>query len=112
MSFTFRTKLLANHVGLVGAVLLIVILELNRALGSDLERQLDQRLQQEAQGAAAWVGEGRRHPDKLAGRISLIVNARATIFDRDGRVLGDSMERSAAPRSQGDVEPEVMAAQR
>jgi two-component system phosphate regulon sensor histidine kinase PhoR len=111
LPFTFRAKLLASHVGLVGAVVLIVILELNRALGSDLERQLDQRLQQEAEGAAAWVGEGRRHPDKLAGRIALIVNARATIFDREGSVLGDSLEKAAVATQSGEP-PEVRAAQR
>jgi two-component system, OmpR family, phosphate regulon sensor histidine kinase PhoR len=104
---TFRTKLLASHVGLVAVVVTIAILLLNRALGDDLAAQLDQRLEEQARGAAAWVGEGRRHPDKLAGRIALIVGATVTIFDKDGKVLGDSAG-AAPPR---DLPPEVVAAQ-
>src|SRR5215472_122194 len=88
MSLSFRTKLLASHVALVAAVVLLVLLELNRALAADLGRQLDTGLLQQAAGAAQWVGEGRRHPDKLAGRLALVVNADVTIYDRDGNVLG------------------------
>jgi two-component system phosphate regulon sensor histidine kinase PhoR len=90
LSPTFRTKLLASHVALVTAVLLLLVFELDRTLGGDLRRQLDDRLEQQAVGAAQWVGEGRRHPDKLAGRLGLIVHAQVTIFDRDGVVIGDS----------------------
>jgi two-component system, OmpR family, phosphate regulon sensor histidine kinase PhoR len=104
--FTFRTKLLASHVGLVAVVVTIAILLLNRALGADLEAQLDRRLEEQARGAAVWVGEGRRHPDKLAGRIALIVSATVTIFDKDGKVLGDSTN-APPPR---DMPPEVTAA--
>src|SRR5580765_1222677 len=93
---SFRTKLLASHVGLVAVVVAITILVLNRSLGADLQAQLDQRLEEQARGAAAWVGEGRRHPDKLAGRIALIVSAHTTIFDKDGKILGDSSDRPAA----------------
>jgi two-component system phosphate regulon sensor histidine kinase PhoR len=112
MQLTFRTKLLASHVALVAAVVLLVILELNRALGADLERQLDQRLEQQALGAAQWVGEGRRHPDKLAGRLALVVNADATIFDRDGNVIGDAAKAGAPPEevTGGPPGPEVNAA--
>src|SRR5580700_8109671 len=112
MRLKFRTKLLASHVGLVAAVLVLLLLELNRVLGADLERQLDARLVQQANGAAPWIGEGRRHPDKLAGRLSLIVHADVTIFDREGRVLAES--NVAAPPSEGDASqlPEVVAARR
>ena len=105
---TFRTKLLASHVGLVAIVVAIAILLLNRELGADLEAQLDRRLEDQARGAAVWVGEGRKHPDKLAGRIALIVSAKVTIFDKDGKVLGDSTG-APAPRA---MPPEVVAAQR
>jgi two-component system phosphate regulon sensor histidine kinase PhoR len=74
----------------VTAVLLLLVFELDRTLASDLARQLDDRLEQQAQAAAQWVSEGRRHPDKLAGRLGLIVHAQVTIFDREGAVLGDS----------------------
>jgi two-component system phosphate regulon sensor histidine kinase PhoR len=112
MRLRFRTKLLASHVALVAAVVLLLLLELNRVLGADLERQLDARLVQQATGAAPWVGEGRRHPDKLAGRLALIIHADVTIFDRDGQVLAES--NTQTPPSQGDSTtlPEVAAARR
>ena len=125
MRFTFRTKLLASHIGLVAAVVLIVILELNRSLGADLGGQLDQRLEQQAKGAAQWIGEGRRHPGKLAARLALVVSADGTIFDREGNVLGDSTQAAAgasasssasaaapAPPATSVDTPEVTAAHR
>ncbi len=111
MRLKFRTKLLASHVALVAAVVLLLLLELNRVLGADLERQLDDRLLQQANGAALWVGEGRRHPDKLAGRLALIVHADVTIFDRDGHVLGES-DPSRTPDRDPTTLPEVAAARR
>ncbi len=104
MKLTFRAKLLASHVALVTAILLLLVFELDRTLGGDLVRQLDERLEQQAVGAAQWVSEGRRHPDKLAGRLGLIVHAQVTIFDRDGAVIGDSdvIDLGAAPQGQGD----------
>jgi two-component system, OmpR family, phosphate regulon sensor histidine kinase PhoR len=112
MSLTFRAKLLASHLALVTAILLLVFFELNRTLAADLARQLDDRLDLQAQGAAQWVSEGRRHPEKLAGRLALVVHAQVTIFDREGNVLGDSsvVEPSQArPRTN---DPEVQAAHR
>ena len=91
MAMSFRTKLLASHVGLVVAVGAIALVSLDRSLTDDLVRQLDQRLEQQARGAADWAGEGgRRHPDKVATRVANIVHAEVTIFDRDGAVLGAS----------------------
>jgi len=111
LRLSFRTKLLASHVGLVIAVVVIALLDLNRTLVSDLHRQLDERLLEQAHGAAQWVSEGRRHPDKLAGRLALIVKADVTIFDPTGEVLGDSSER--APATDDDARaPEVVAAMR
>lgn len=112
MKLTFRAKLLASHVALVTAVLLLLVFELDRTLGGDLVRQLDERLEQQAQGAAQWVSEGRRHPDKLAGRLGLIVHAQVTIFDRDGSVIGDSevVDLASAPRGADD--PTFSVAQR
>src|ERR1700679_1792065 len=106
MVLTFRAKLLASHLALVTAILLLIVLELNRTLGSDLERQLDERLEQQAQGAAQWVGEGRRPPDKLAGRLGLVVHAEVTILDGDGVVLGDSAHPDANGTVSGADQPE------
>jgi signal transduction histidine kinase len=111
VTLTFRAKLLASHLALVTAILLLVVLELNRTLGSDLVRQLDDRLQQQAAGAATWVGEGRRHPDKLAGRLGLVVHAQVTIFDREGDVIGDSEASDVTRAPSGAADPEIVAAQ-
>jgi two-component system, OmpR family, phosphate regulon sensor histidine kinase PhoR len=102
LSLSFRTKLLASHVGLVIAVMVIALFALNQTLVADLRRQLDQRLLEQAKGAAIWVGEGRRHPDKLAERLALIVKADVTIFSHSGEVLGDS---SAHTANDGASEP-------
>jgi len=110
VTLTFRTKLLASHLGLVAAILLLVVLELNRTLGGDLVRQLDDRLEQQAQGAAQWVSEGRRHPEKLAGRLALVVGAEVTIYDRDGVVLGTSTSPEPSDAPEGTSDPEFQAA--
>jgi hypothetical protein len=69
MGMSFRTRLLASHVGLVVAVGLIAIFALNRWLTDDLVRQLDARLLEQAKGAVEWSEEGgRRHPGKVATR--------------------------------------------
>ncbi len=112
MTLTFRAKLLASHLALVTAILVLVVLELNRTLGSDLVRQLDERLEQQAVGAATWVGEGRRHPDKLAGRLGLVVHAQVSIFDREGAIIGDSEAAADVGReATGAADPEIVAAQ-
>ena len=91
MAMSFRTKLLASHVGLVVAVGLIAIFTLNRWLTADLVRQLDARQLEQAKGAIEWAEEGgRRHPDKVATRIAHIVDAEVTLLDRDGTVIGAS----------------------
>jgi len=112
VKLTFRTKLLASHVALVTAILLLLVVELARTLGDDLARQLDERLEQQAQGAAQWVSEGRRHPDKLAGRLGLIVHAQVTVFDRDGVVIGDSDVVDLASAPSGGDDPAFQGAKR
>jgi signal transduction histidine kinase len=98
MAPTFRTKLLLSHVGLVLAVVCLAFFLVDRSLGADLEKQVDDRLEQQALGAARWIGEaGYPRGDRLADRIASIVNADVTIFDRDGRTIGDSGGASASP---------------
>ena len=109
VSLSFRTKLLASHVGLVIAVMGIALLALNQTLVADLHRQLDQRLLEQATGAAQWVGEGRRHPDKLAERLALIVKADVTIFGHAGEILGDSSGQTKA--NDGAAEPPALLTQ-
>lgn len=109
MKLTFRTKLLALHILLVSAVVLGVLLQLSRSLGEDLRRQMGQRLEEQARGAALWVGEG-RHPDRLAERLAVVVNADVTVFDKEGRVVGDSEQGPPSLRGNMAGEPEVLAA--
>ena len=106
MAMSFRTKLLASHVGLVVAVGLIAIFTLNRWLTDDLVRQLDARQLEQAKGAIEWAEEGgRRHPDKVATRIAHIVDADVTLLDRDGTVIGAS-----PPEARNDIGEEISEA--
>src|SRR5260221_3942501 len=85
----FGTRLLASHVGLASAILLLVIVVLDLSLGADLEKQLDERLLQQALGAAQWISAG-RHPERLASRLAVVVHAGVTITDKDGNLIGGS----------------------
>jgi two-component system, OmpR family, phosphate regulon sensor histidine kinase PhoR len=107
MRLTFRTKLLASHLGLAAAIVLLVMGVLDASLTSDLERQLDERLLQQAHGAAHWVDAG-RHPAHIAGRLASVVNARITIVDKEGKLAGDS-DAGGAHGSLAEM-PEVEAA--
>jgi signal transduction histidine kinase len=108
---TFRTKLLASHVAVVAAVVLMALSVLDRSLGADLTADLDRRLELQAMGAAQWVTSG-RHPDKLAGRLAAVVGAGVTIVDRDGATLGDAEPGEAAFPGQSSLDdaPEIAAA--
>jgi PAS domain-containing protein len=121
---TFRTKLLASYLGLVAIAEIVAVGVLDRSLGADLVRQLDQRLEQQAHGAAAWVSARRRaHPDRetapdegydrQATRLAGVVGAWITIVDARGTVVGDSelpdSERGAPDG--GAVPQEIAAAQ-
>lgn len=86
---SYRTRLVVSHAGLAVGVLLLAFGALYRVLDSALEYQLDERLTAQARGAAQWAGGG-RHPNVLAQRIGMVVNARVTVVDTDGVVLGDS----------------------
>jgi signal transduction histidine kinase len=108
---TFRTKLLASHVAVVAAVVLIALFDLDRSLGADLAADLDRRLELQAVGAAQWINAG-RHPDKLAGRLAAVVGAGVTILDRDGAAVGEADPGEASfqgKSSLGDA-PEIVAA--
>lgn len=106
--FTFRAKLLASYVALVVAVVAVAVVQLDRSLARDLRERLDQRLEQQAIGATQWgVGEGRRHPEKIAARLAKIVGADVTMFDDKGVAVADSRPE---PVGEGDVGPEVAAA--
>ncbi len=96
---SFRTKLLASHVALAIAVVALATFLLDRSLGADLTRHLDERLEAQADGAAQWIGSG-RHPNRLAGRLASVVGAEIALIDRSGAVLGFA-EPTAAPSRAG-----------
>ena len=105
-AWSFRSKLLASHIGLVFIVGLIAIFSLNRWLTDDLVRQLDVRMEEQARGAIEWAEEGgRRHPEKVATRIAHIVDAEVTLFDSAGTVMGAS-----SPEARKDTGDEVQSA--
>lgn len=107
---SFRTQLLASHVGLVLFVVAVLLFQLDRALSDDLGQKLDQRLEEQAKGAAQWgVGEGRRHPEKIASRLAAITGNDVTIFDAQGVVSADSRGNDPIVVDRG---PEVDAALR
>jgi len=90
MHLTFRTKLLASHIGLVAVVVSIVVFKLYIALDADLREQLDERLEQQAFGAAQWAMIDGGNPERLAIRLAAVVGAQVTIFGKHGEVLSDS----------------------
>lgn len=105
-AWSFRSKLLASHIGLVFIVGLIAIFSLNRWLTDDLVRQLDVRMEEQARGAIEWAEEGgRRHPEKVATRIAHIVDAEVTLFDSTGTIMGAS-----TPEARKDTGEEVQSA--
>lgn len=105
----YGTKLAAGAVLLVAAVGIVVLLLIDRALGSDLVNDLDARLELNARGAAEWVAEG-QHPERLAHRLSGIVGARVTILDASGLVVGDSTTDAGLVGRNESKRPEVMDA--
>jgi signal transduction histidine kinase len=110
MGLGFRAKLLGGFLGLVVVVELVTALLLNRTLGDDLVRKLDLRLEQQARSAARWLGAG-RHPARLAPRLSALLDARVTIYDEDGIIVGDSGEAGLRGRRDPDgATPEVAEA--
>jgi signal transduction histidine kinase len=106
MGLTFRTKLLASYVALVAFVVGLASIELNRSLGTDLVRELDGRLEKQAEGAALWVGSG-RHPNRIAGRLASVVGAEIALIDAAGAVLGYAEPQVSPPRgSTGSETPD------
>ena len=103
MQLTFRTKLLAGQMLLVGVVMAIVTFTLDRSLSADLQAQLEQRLEQQAMGSATWINQN-RHPEKLVSRLSDAVSADVALFDLRGNLV------AASPGADTTVAGELEAA--
>jgi two-component system phosphate regulon sensor histidine kinase PhoR len=116
----FRAQLVAAFVGLVLALEALTLFVLDRALGDALVSQLDARLATQAQGAASWIAQrrvdhraddtGGRALDRHAERLDRVVDARVTIVDDAGRVLGDSGHDGS--RDAARAAPELAVARR
>lgn len=97
MRLGFREKLLGSYLGLVGVTASITLLFLSSTLSDDLMRQLDQRLEAQADGAARWVSLRRAEHggadqgfDRQASRLKGVVGSWVTIIDPEGKIAGDS----------------------
>jgi two-component system, OmpR family, phosphate regulon sensor histidine kinase PhoR len=77
---SFRAKLLATYVALVVVFGGGILIAVDRKLGDDLVA---------ARAVAGWLGRS-GNPPRLARRLANVVDARVTILDRYGIVLGDS----------------------
>ena len=96
MNVSFRAKLLASHAVvalLVGAVTLVVV---ERQVSRRMEQQVDARLAAQARAVARWI-ERAAHPQQLARRLAGVVDARVTILDHLGVVVGESEDAAATP---------------
>lgn len=119
MRLGFREKLLGSYLGLVGVTASITLLFLSSTLSDDLMRQLDQRLEAQADGAAKWVSLRRAEHggadqgfDRQASRLKGVVGSWVTIIDPEGKIAGDS----DLARGDGGLDPlswpEIQAARR
>ncbi|MEZ4401977.1 MAG: ATP-binding protein [Kofleriaceae bacterium] len=86
---SIRTRLLLAFVAIVVVVTALTLALLDRTVGRDLEDNLDDRLRHQALGVLRWL-DSAGHPERLAPRLGGVVNARVTIVDADGVVIGDS----------------------
>src|SRR4030095_14090795 len=95
-----------SDIALVLVVGIVAVYVLDRWLAEDLVRQLDTRLEEQANGAVEWAAErGRRHPEEVATRIPHSVDAEVPLSDREGTVLAAS-----APEGRTDIGPEIETA--
>lgn len=105
---SFRTKLLASHAAVAVAVGAVTLLLVERAVSSQMEAQIDRRLEAQAIAVAGWLQRA-GHPDRLAGRLAGVVGARVTFIDKDGVSVGESRQDVdvETPLSPDDLPAEV-----
>ncbi|MBW7934438.1 MAG: HAMP domain-containing protein [Gemmatimonadaceae bacterium] len=104
-------RLLLGAVGVVGAMVLLIIVSVDRQLAVRLTAETTERLTTEARLVAGQWTPG-VDPDALAGRLGRESAHRITLIDSTGRVIGDS---EFDPPELGQLEnhagrPEVMQA--
>src|SRR5215210_4243470 len=92
---SFRAKLLAAQVALIGLVVGLVMFGLERTLARDLRTRAIERLEVQAVGAVEWAQRA-RHPQQVAERLAAVVGARVTLVDGGGERLADSDPTAAS----------------
>ncbi len=95
--WSFRGLLVATHLGLVAAVVVVTLFTLDRTIGAELEDKARARLAQQARGAAEWIGRARKHQEQLAGRLAQIVDAHVFFVGPDGKRVAYAPAPGAEP---------------
>ena len=91
-------KLLGAFLAVILAGTFVLNVEIGREWAKSLTSQLEKSLQQQTRLFAYSVENDTTHPlQDVVKRVSEATGARATIIDRDGRVLADS-----------EADPEIM----
>lgn len=93
---SFRAKLLATYLLLAALIGGSVLYAVDRRLGDDLVAALDNRLEAQAQAVAGWLSRS-GNPHRLAKRLARVVDARVSVMDAEGRLVGDSLVRDELP---------------
>jgi signal transduction histidine kinase len=110
---SFRTKLLASHSAVALLISAITLLVVNRVVTTQMEEQVDRRLETQARAVSTWL-ERSGHPNRLAGRLADVVGARVTFVDEVGLAIGESRsdpDSAPAPDSEGAAEEVAVARQ-
>ena len=106
---TFQTKLFASATLAAAIALAVAGILIATTMARRNDERIEQTLAAEAKLAAELVARGAAAPepadstearirayDAEADRIGALLDARVTLIDHDGRVLGDSAETPAA----------------
>lgn len=82
-------RLLLGALGVVGVLVVVMSMAVDRKLGTRLTEETTARLASEARLVAAqWTSAA--DADALADRLGAVTNHRVTLVDASGRVIGDS----------------------
>ncbi len=119
MKLTFRLKLLLSHAAIALVAAIVAAIAIQASLGPELERQIDTRLESQAEAVSRWLsersGSGRTgkqaagHYERLAGRLSAVVDAEVTIINETGVVVAHTGNKPAGDLASAT---EVQAAKR
>jgi len=102
-------KLLFGFALMIAATLVVVDFAVTRAWSGAMNAEIENTMRSRAQLFAQHAAECTQTPQQLVNETAQASGARATIIDRDGRVLADS-EAAAASMENHSTRPEVLQA--